>query len=153
MFTKFGILFVLTIIAVQKCEQITGQPNSNDLQQGFTTRCDELCSKEIQEVKKKKIFFGVLFRLAVKWLDQSISFIPSFPVQDLRPDCQRGCQYYNIEFLVSASNKNKVTDLETTNHECRLCECKIFFSVHVLRPKKASYLIHSATHVRARLFI
>lgn len=49
MFTKFGILFVLTIITVQICELVICQPN--DLQQGFTTRCDELCSNEIQEVR------------------------------------------------------------------------------------------------------
>ncbi|KAJ6639735.1 hypothetical protein Bhyg_12482 [Pseudolycoriella hygida] len=87
MFTKFGISFILATIGLQQIDPITCLPNPSDLQQGFTTRCDELCSNEIQE--------------------------------DLRPDCQRGCQYYNIEFLVSASNKNKVTDLETTHHQCR----------------------------------
>lgn len=58
MFTKFGILFVLTIIAVQNSRLVTGQPNSSELQQGFTTRCDELCSNEIQEVGKFSIYLG-----------------------------------------------------------------------------------------------
>ncbi len=51
MFTKFRILVAFTIIAVQNSGLAASQQGSNDLQQGFTTRCDELCSSEIQEVK------------------------------------------------------------------------------------------------------
>lgn len=50
MFTKFGILCALLLIGVQNIDPVSCQPGATDLQQGFTTRCDELCSNEIQEV-------------------------------------------------------------------------------------------------------
>ncbi|GAB0086416.1 uncharacterized protein DMENIID0001_092820 [Sergentomyia squamirostris] len=38
---------------------------------------------------------------------------------NLKLDCQRGCRYFNIEFLSSAGNLNKVTDLNTTQDLCK----------------------------------
>lgn len=37
-------------------------------------------------------------------------------------DCERGCRYFNIEFLTTASNTEKVTDLNTTENQCKLCK-------------------------------
>uniref|UniRef100_A0A1B0CKJ1 Transmembrane protein 59 n=1 Tax=Lutzomyia longipalpis TaxID=7200 RepID=A0A1B0CKJ1_LUTLO len=62
-----------------------------DTNQHTNIRCDELCNEE-----------------ALKLFSTN-----------LKSDCQRGCRYFNIEFLSSAGNLNKVTDLNTTNDLCK----------------------------------
>lgn len=45
-----------------------------------------------------------------------------FLTQDLKPHCQRGCQYFNIVFLISASNKHKVDDISSLTTKCKTCK-------------------------------
>ncbi|CAD7090592.1 unnamed protein product [Hermetia illucens] len=39
--------------------------------------------------------------------------------RDLEADCQRGCQYFNILFLVSVSDQNKVSSIDTYEAKCK----------------------------------
>lgn len=82
-------LFVVIVTALlPSCsvEAAAVRAQRYDLQQGMTVRCEELCS-EAHEMGKF--------------------------TADLRTDCQRGCQYFNRRFLVTATDENIVTDLAT----------------------------------------
>lgn len=41
-----------------------------------------------------------------------------------KSECLRGCQYFNIEFLVNARNKDKLIDLNQLVERCGSCKCK-----------------------------
>lgn len=60
------------------------------LQQKFTSKCDDLC------------------------IDQSENDTKEWG----KVECLRGCQYFNIEFLVNAGNKDKIVDLNRLVERC-----------------------------------
>uniref|UniRef100_A0A6B2EEH7 Putative secreted protein n=1 Tax=Phlebotomus kandelakii TaxID=1109342 RepID=A0A6B2EEH7_9DIPT len=64
--------------------------SKSDANQHTNIRCEELCSEATLKLST-----------------------------NLKLDCQRGCRYFNIEFLSSAGNLNKVTDLNTTQDLCK----------------------------------
>lgn len=66
----------------------------DDITEKTNSRCDQICD------------------------DDGLNLLETF-----KPDCQRGCRYFNIEFLQSAGNLEKVTDLNTTQNQCKMsCE-------------------------------
>ncbi|XP_031628868.1 uncharacterized protein LOC116344456 [Contarinia nasturtii] len=60
------------------------------LQPKFTSKCDDLCTNQSENGTKE---FG-------------------------KVECFRGCQYFNIEFLMNARNKDKIIDLNQLVERC-----------------------------------
>lgn len=50
-----------------------------------------------------------------------------FREQELgKSECLRGCQYFNIEFLLNARNKDKTVDLNQLVERCGSCKFSLF---------------------------
>lgn len=91
------VLIACSAILLPSCRQtvaMSGRKQRYDLQQGMTMRCEVLCSQAHTMGK-----FSI----------------------DLRPDCQRGCQYFNRQFLVTATDENIVTDLPSVLDHSQQC--------------------------------
>lgn len=116
------------------------------LQQKFTSKCDDLCTE--QNENGTKVFFFVMhntytpfFAISLNdiWLIFPIVSLVVWFVQELgKLECLRGCQYFNIEFLVNARNKDKVVDLNQLVERCGACK---LLSLHYVRPSRPMWKI------------
>lgn len=112
---------------------------TEDLQKKFTSKCDDLCINQNENETTKVILRWCCcriltvcphtFLLSVHLTIYAIfihvySFV--FPTKDFgKSECLRGCQYFNIEFLLNARNKDKTVDLNQLVERCGSCKCDI----------------------------
>lgn len=110
---------------------------TEDLQKKFTSKCDDLCINQNENGTIKVIlrwccyriltdnqhsflFFSFCFSIYAIFI-HIYSFL--FPTKDFgKSECLRGCQYFNIEFLLNARNKDKTVDLNQLVERCGSCK-------------------------------
>lgn len=64
--------------------------------------------------------------LTFDWFFPVLNSHVHFKLQELgKTECLRGCQYFNIEFLVNARNKDKIIDLNQLVERCGGCKYMI----------------------------
>lgn len=96
---------------------------TEDLQKKFTSKCDDLCINQ-NENGTTKVILRWCYQIVT---DRQYSFIHVysfvFPTKDFgKSECLRGCQYFNIEFLLNARNKDKTVDLNQLVERCGSCK-------------------------------
>lgn len=70
--------------------------------------------------------FSACQRIRVRFKGACVNFVflffsQCFAYQEGKKECQRGCQYFNFEFLTNARNKDKVNDLNYLLEKCGEC--------------------------------
>lgn len=148
---KFGCLFITIILLniLHIVRLTSGEVDESNLQQRFTSKCDDLCEPKADQPtevsaysvvrvlrmrnKKSKINNSECVRLAhcllsirriIVCIDLILNAFSLSCQQEphSRRECLRGCQYFNIEFLTNARNKGKVVDLNQLVERCGACK-------------------------------
>lgn len=89
------------------------------------SRCENICNncKDLQRVCAPLLESFITHPSPIHFM--TVNFLTIFVVfilKDLEADCQRGCQYFNILFLVSVSDQNKVSSIDTYEAKCKTCK-------------------------------
>lgn len=117
MASSYFLVLILALITIAQ----------GDVTQRTNKRCALLCKEEsarVAQVSKNQCPLTHPFAH-----ENNLKLNPV--LQSHQPDCQRGCRYFNIEYLTAATTEDEVVDstvnskdeLQTVLEQCKIREC------------------------------